>query len=196
MLRKQLPSGYRTAYWITAPEHEKGIGLLLSEDPVQSGTWMYFPASSQVVHVAIRGLSALASDFSCEDLRVGAPLTDYGFRALGPASLDGVSTLQVEMVPRTERLRSELGFSKSVGWVRDDIWLIVRADYYDENGKVFKTFRAGDVQQVQGIWTARRFTMENLRAQHSTEVRLAEVDYGVRLSEDLFAPDRLAHAAP
>ena len=194
--RKRLASGYRTSYRITAPGHEEGIGLLLSEDSSQRGMWMYFPASKQLVRVATRGLSALASDFTCEDLLVAVPLADYRFRTLGRDRLDGAAVLRVEMKPVSERLRTELGFSKAVGWVREDLWMIVRADYYDDAGKVFKTFRALDVEKVQGVWTVRRFSMRNHRAQHGTEVQVAEVDYSVRLADELFTPDRFPQAAP
>jgi hypothetical protein len=191
MQRKRLAAGYRTAYRITAPDHENGIGLLLSEDTAQPGMWMYFPSSRQLLHVATRGFSALASDFNCEDLLVSVPLADYQFRVLGRENIDGVSAIQVEMTPRSERLRNELGISKCVGWVRDDIWLIVRADYYDENGNVFKSFHAGDIKLIQGIWTAQTFTMHNYRAQHSSEVRVVQTDYSVRLPNEAFTPDRL-----
>jgi hypothetical protein len=196
MQRKRLSSGYRTTYWITAPDHEKGIGLLLSEDTAQRGMWMYFPGSRQLLHVATRGLSALASDFSCEDLLVEVPLADYDFRVLGRDSVDNASAIRVEMTPRTERLRSELGFSRSIGWVREDIWLIARADYYDENNVVFKRFHARDVAQVQGVWTVRAFTMDNDRAHHGTDVRVADVTYTVTLPQDTFTPDRLAAGLP
>jgi hypothetical protein len=194
--RKRLASGYRTTYWITAPEHEQGIGLLLSEDATQHGMWMYFPSARQLVRVASRGLSALESDFSCEDLRVAVPLADYEFQTLGRDNAGGVSTYRVEIKPRGERLRAELGFSRSVGWVRDDLWLIVRADYYDEDGKVFKSFRAEDMQQMEGVWTVRRFFMQNWRAQHGTEVRVTAADYSVRLPEELFTSSRFANGPP
>jgi Outer membrane lipoprotein-sorting protein len=192
--RRQFPSGYRTSYRILAPDHEEGIGLLLSEDPAQRGMWMYFPASKQRVRVASRGLSALASDFSCEDLLVAVPLAEYEFRTLGRASHRGLSCLRVEMVPRTERLRLELGFSRAVGWVREDIWLITRADYEDPQGNVFKAFLAEDVERIDGIWTVKRFSMENRRARHATEVRVIEVDYGARPAEARFSPERFHEA--
>ncbi len=191
MQRKRFPAGYRTAYWITAPEHEMGIGLLVSEGAPRSAMWMYFPGSRQLVGVKSRGLSALASDFSCEDLLVEVPLADYDLRTLGRERLGEGFALKVEMTPRTERLRSELGFSKSVGWVREDLWVIVQADYHDEEGKVFKRFRAEEITKVEGIWTVRRFAMQNLRAQHGTEVRVADVDYSVGLADELFTPERL-----
>jgi hypothetical protein len=190
MVRRQFPTGYRTAYDILAPDHEKGIGLLLSEDPAQRGMWMYFPASRQVIHVASRGLSALASDFSCEDLLVSLPLAEYDFRTLGRDRVGGLSCLRVEMRPNIERLRLELGFARAIGWVREDIWLIVRADYEDEKGQVFKSFAAADVEPVDGIWTVKRFAMDNRRARHATEVRVAEVDYSALTAEDRFSPER------
>jgi hypothetical protein len=196
MQRKRLPSGYRTTYWITAPDHEKGIGLLLSEDAVQRGMWMYFPGSRQLLHVATRGLAALASDFTCEDLLVEVPLADYDFQVLGRDEVDHTPAIRVAMTPRTERLRSELGFSRSIGWVRDDIWLIARAEYYDENGDVFKRFHATDVAQVDGVWTVRTFTMDNVRARHGTDVRVAEVTYAVTLPQAAFTPGRLADGLP
>lgn len=186
--RRLYPDGYRTSYVITAPDHEQGIGLLLSEDPAQRGMWMYFPANTQLLRVASRGLSALASDFSCEDLLVGVPLADYEFRLLERTTLDGRPCSKVEMKPATERLRLELGFSRAIGWVREDIWLIARADYEDPGGNVFKTFLAEDVRLVDGVWTVGRFTMKNLRAKHSTEVTVAEVDYQARPPAERFAP--------
>lgn len=184
--RKRLDSGYRTIYWTLAPEHENGIGLLLSEDAAQHGMWMYFPAARQVVHVVTQGLPALASDFSCADLLAEVPLADYEFRVLEREQWDGVPVFRVEMKPRTERLRSELGFANSVGWVRSDMWMIVRADYFDDQGTAFKTFRAEDIALVQGIWTARKLIMKNHRAGHSTEVRVIEVDYALHLVEEAF----------
>lgn len=187
-LRRLYPDGYRTSYVITAPDHEQGIGLLLSEDPAQRGMWMYFPANRQLLHVASRGLSALASDFSCEDLLVSVPLADYEFRLLERTTFDGRPVSKVEMKPVTERLRLELGFSRAVGWVREDIWLIARAEYEDQAGVVFKTFLADDVRLVDGVWTVQRFSMRNLRARHATEVTVTEIDYSAKAPAERFAP--------
>jgi len=191
MQRERLASGYRTIYRISIPDHEKGIGLLISEDTKQHGMWMYFPNTRQVIGVASRGFPALASDFSCEDLLVGVPLADYDFRILGKDLIEGRETVKVEMTPRTERLRSELGFSKSVGWVRENLSIIVRADYYDDDGKVFKTFRAEEIERRHGIWTVGKMEMENFRARHASEVRVLDTDYSIRFTDDVFTPKRM-----
>jgi hypothetical protein len=186
--RRQFGLAYRTIFWIVRPEHEQGIGLLLSEDEDARGMWMYFPLTRQTIHVVSRGLSALATDFSCEDLLATVPMQDYNFRILGRERFaDGVA-LRVEMRPHTERLQQELGFANSIGWVREDIPMIVQAEYLDADGQVFKRFRTGDVAMIDGIWTARGFSMENLRANHRTEIRVASVDYFVDPASALYRP--------
>jgi hypothetical protein len=184
--RLRFETGYRSIYWITAPEHEKGIGLLLSEDAAQRGTWMYFPAAKQTVHVVSRGLPALASDFTGEDLQVKVSLSDYTFRLLGSEPMNGFVTYRIEMKPNNDRLRNELGYANSIGWVRGDIWMIARADYLDEDGVVFKTFHADNIEQTQGIWAAHKLTMQNSRAGHVTEVSVLAIDYSYRFPSDIF----------
>jgi hypothetical protein len=192
MRRTRLKSGYRTTYWIDSPDHEKGIALLISEDSSQHGMWMYFPVSRQVLHVVSRGFPALASDFTCEDLMAEIPLEDYEFRVIGKEKVAGTSLVKIEMIPRDERLRSELGFSKSVGWVRDDIWMIVRADYYDDNGELFKSFQAEDIKKIHGVWTVRTFSMQSRRIQHGTRIHMMDVDYSLRLPDTDFVPGKLS----
>jgi hypothetical protein len=189
--RKRFGSSYRTAYRIDAPDHEKGLGLLLSEDPLERGMWMYFPATRKSVPVASRGFPAMATDFNCEDLLVSVELKDFEFRVLGRDRVNEFRAILVEMKPRNDAVRNELGFSRAVGWVREDIWLIARADYYDESGSLFKTFRAEQAERVEGIWTPRRMSMENHRIQHRTDVRIAQVDYSSRFADESFEANRM-----
>lgn len=189
--RKRYGESYRSAYWVTAPEHERRIGLLLSEDLSPIGMWMYFPATRQTSSIATRGFPALGSDFDCEDLLEQVPLSSFQFHFLGRATENGIAIAEVEMVPATDRLRAELGFSRSVGWVREDIGMIERAEYYDEQGAIFKRFAAEQIKKVHGIWTAHLLSMENLRAHHRTEVRVLDADYLLAIPDANFSPDAL-----
>lgn len=193
--RKRFPAGYRTLYRILSPDHEAGIELLISEGDRAPAMWMYFPSAGRVVPVAARGFAALATDFACEDLLAEMPLGDYEFRLLkGDPGRAAVVT--IEMIPRSERLQRELGFSRAVGVVRTDIWMIVRADYYSDGGLLFRTYTADDVGRIDGVWTARRLSMENHRAGHKTTVHVTEADYAAHLPDELFiAKSAVAGAA-
>lgn len=190
--RRAMPDGNRTLYYVDTPKHEEGIILLVAEDSALNGLWMYFPSSDHLLRVASRGLSALGSDFSCEDLKLAFPLQDYNFRIIGRARHKGSPTLRIEMKPREPRLQRELGFDHAVGWVREDIAMIVRSDYYDSEGNLFKTFQVEELKKIQGIWTATRTSMANLRANHRTDVTISDVRYFLDLKKESLAPDTLA----
>lgn len=191
MKRASFPGGFRTLYRVTAPPHVEGISLLLNEDRARPGMWMHFSSSNRLIPVVTRGLSALASDFSCEDLRNLYRLHEYSFRTLRREQVAGRSTLVVEMLPKTEMLQRELGYTRSVGWVREDIAMIIRAEYYDAGDRPFKTFRSDEVERVQGIWTARKYSMVNHRARHRSDVEVLEVRYGTSFPGEKFEPETL-----
>lgn len=191
--RKQLDTGYRTTYRITDPDHLDGITLMISEDDDQKGMWMYFPAGDHLVPVVTRGLSALASDFSCEDLKEEYPLEEYAFRNLGTATLHGETTYMIEMIPQGERLSMELGYNRVVGWVLADRFILIKAEYFDEKQEgPYKTFEAELPKMVGGVWTVMAYKMTNHRAAHSTDATVRQVHYGQRLSEERFVPKALA----
>ncbi|MGD2115769.1 MAG: outer membrane lipoprotein-sorting protein, partial [Acidobacteriota bacterium] len=183
--------GYRTAYRVEEPEHEHGIVLLVAEDETLDGFWMYFPRSDHLLPVATRSLSALGSDFICEDLRNVWPAADYEFEALGRTEVDGVECLEVQMTPASYQLRRELGFDRAVGCVREDNWVIIRSRYYDDEGNHFKTYRAKRVERVQGVWTVLESEMVNHRNDHRSTVEMLSVDYDHAASETALAPDAL-----
>jgi hypothetical protein len=194
--RKLLPAGYRTSFRITAPPHLAGIALLLLEDAEHNGMWMYFPEGEKLVPVVTRGLSALASDFSCEDLRVAFPLKDYDFRNLGLETLDGRSVYRIEMVPRGERLQQELRVARAIGWVLADRWILVQAEYFaSDDVKPFKVFHAERIDRVDGVWTVRKYSMVNHRAGHATEAEVVDVHYHLKIPAERLAPEAL-RAAP
>jgi hypothetical protein len=174
-----------------APDHLGGISLLLAEDREMPGMWMYLPNADHLVPVVTRGLSALASDFTCEDLKLSLPLEDYEFAILGTETRDNRLHYRIQMTPRSDRLQAELGFGKAIGWVRADIWTIVRAEYLDRAGQVFKTFTAREAELVQGIWTIKRYTMTNHRAQHETDAQIVSVRYGLDLPAKWFTSEAL-----
>jgi hypothetical protein len=194
--RKQLATGYRSRYRLTAPDHLVGISLLIAEDREMGGMWMYLPNADHLVPVVTRGLSALASDFTCEDLRLSVPLGDYDFAMLGADTIQGKTAYKIEMRPRTERMRSELGFAKSIGWVLPASWMIVRAEYLDAQGAVFKTFQGSLPESVQGTWTIRHYVMTNHRARHETEADVVSVRYGLQWPKAAFEPEALKAPMP
>lgn len=194
--RKAFPGGYRSLYRITGPESLAGLALLVAEDDALSGMWMYFPATGQVVKVASRGLSALATDFTCEDLRVTFPLEQYHFATLRRDRVAGRPALVVERVPATERLQRELGWSRSLGWVDAERWIVLKVQFFDHRDRLFKTFSAQAPEPLQGVWTLTRYAMTNHRAEHATTVEVRQARYDLDLPAGAFEPESLGGGSP
>lgn len=177
LLRRRTETGYRSRFTVLAPEKAAGLAVLLVEEEPESKIWLYFPASREKTEILTRGLSALGSDFACEDLRLIFPPSDYEFATLGREMVGGHACWKVEMKPRTAALQRALGFARAVGWVRDDAALIVRADFFDAYGQLSKTFRSDAPVLIDGVWTLRRYSMISLRTHHRTDVVVTAVDY-------------------
>jgi hypothetical protein len=186
--RKKFEGGYRTRYFVESPEALRGVTMLIAEDLSQP-MWVYLPYAGVLTPIASRGFAALASDFSCEDLRVARMLDDYTFRTMGTEKIAGVEYVQVEMIPRDDRLRGELGFSRAIGWIRPGPWLIERAEYFDAAGKRLKTFTAARLERIGGVWIHRELRMEDAPTNHVSEVHLERVELDVPLAVARFEPD-------
>ena len=157
--------GFRSVYSIVEPPRLEGLELLVIDGTEDDQMWMYFPLNDQLVRVVTRGLSALSTDFTCEDLKLTMPLEDFDFRVLSRStSSEGVGVVDVELVPRTDRLKAELGYARAIGTVREDTWIITRAEYFDDKGALFKVFTGSDIRQHEGVWLIHHRTMTNLRA--------------------------------
>jgi len=93
----------------------------------------------------------------------------------------------VQGVPKTEALVKNLGYSKTVNYIRKDNDLAIRIDYWDRKGQELKHFHAAEVKRIQGIWTATRMVMENVQTGHRTEMVFSDQHYNSGLSDRKFS---------
>jgi hypothetical protein len=105
--------------------------------------------------------------------------------------LNGKLCYVVEALPTSPEVVDETGYSRSLWWIRKDIWVVLRAQFYDKYGKLLKTYRAEKFKKIQRIWTTRLITVENQQTHHSTLLEIEEVQYNKDLQESLFKKESL-----
>jgi len=151
--------------------------------------WLYLPALKKVRRISAsdRGDYFMGTDFTFEDIKQTPELEDYNWSWLGTDSVDGFDCWVVEGEPKTDALKKDLGYSKTVNYIRKDIDLAVRIDYYDRKGQELKHFRVTEVKQVQGIWTATKMTMNNVQSGHYTDMEFSDLRYNTGLSDRIFS---------
>jgi hypothetical protein len=70
-------------------------------------------------------------------------------------------------------------------WIRKDTYTMARIENYVRD-QVVRRLDYGDVANVQGIWTARRLEMADLRRGSRTRLTLDKLEYNVPLRAEDF----------
>ena len=90
----------------------------------------------------------------------------------------------------------ELGYGRSLNWVDQDSWIIVKGQLWDVNLNPLKDLYVGDIRQVDGYWTRHKLTLLNHKSGHKTEFTFSEVDYKEPVRDSLFSRQALTRGVP
>ena len=198
---KSTSMNIQTLYLFTVPQNLNGIALLIHEPrPSLEGrgegrdyVWLYLPAFDKIFEIQnpYRGHNILGTDISYEDSKQFLSLTDYTYKFLREERLNENLCSVVEGLPKSNEVLEETGYSRTLWWVRNDIWMILKAEYFDNNERLLKTYRAEKIKKIRNIWTSHLITMENQQTQHKTILEIEKVQYNRGLSKALFDRDSL-----
>ena len=169
----------------TAPPEVKGVALLIINHPDRaSDQWMWTPALQRERRIALQDRSTrfFGTDFSFEDLEE-RDVTQFEYRLLAEQAIDGTACWRIESTP-TQRKVSQ--YTRSEVWVRKDTYALAQMENFIKNDLV-RRLKYSDFVQVQGIWTARRLEMTDLRRNSTTILSLEKLQYNVPLREEDFA---------
>ena len=174
----------RVVLRFTAPAEVKGVALLVVNHPDRaSDQWMWTPAIERDRRIALQDRSTrfFGTDFSFEDLEE-RDVNQYEYAMLGDETIDGAACWKIESVPQQ---RKSSQYTKSIVWIRKDNHAFARIESYIKDAAV-RRLDYSDIQNVQGIWTARRLEMTDLRRGSRTRLTLDKLQYNAPMSEDDF----------
>jgi hypothetical protein len=167
-----------------APPEVKGTALLIVNHPDRaSDQWMWTPALQRERRIALQDRSTrfFGTDFSFEDLEE-RDVNQYNYRLFGDEPIDGIASWKIESVP-TEKKTSQ--YTKSIVWIRKDTYSLANIENYIKND-VVRRLKYSDFAQVQGIWTARRLEMHDLRRNSRTVLALDKLQYNIPAKDENF----------
>ncbi len=173
----------------TAPAEVKGVALLVVNHPDRaSDQWMWTPSLERDRRIALQDRSArfFGTDFSFEDLEE-RDVSQYDYSLVGDEPLDGEACWKIESVPRQTKSSQ---YTRSIVWVRKSTYTFARIDNLIKDQVVRRLIYA-DMANVQGIWTARRLEMSDLRTGSRTLLTLDQLRYNVPLNEEDFTVQAL-----
>jgi len=168
----------------TAPAEVKGVALLVVNHPDRSSDqWMWTPAIGRDRRIALQDRSTrfFGTDFSFEDLEE-RDVDQYDYRFTGEEAIDGAPCWRIEARPKQGKTSQ---YTLSRTWIRKDNYVPAQYENFVKDQPV-RRLQQKDIQNVQGIWTARTLEMTDLRRKSRTVLRLEKLEYNIPLKDDQF----------
>ncbi len=168
----------------TQPAEVKGVALLVVNHPDRaSDQWMWTPAIERDRRIALQDRSTrfFGTDFSFEDLEE-RDVAQYEYALLGDDTLDGVATWKIQSTPARTKTSQ---YTRSIVWIRKDNYAVAQIENYAKE-QVVRRLRYADIQNVQGIWTAKVLEMTDLKRNSRTRLTLDKLQYNVPMKDEDF----------
>jgi hypothetical protein len=175
----------RAVLRFTAPPEVKGVALLVVNHPDRaSDQWMWTPAIERDRRIALQDRSTrfFGTDFSFEDLEE-RDVDQYDYALLGEESIDGAPAWKIQSTPKQTKSSQ---YTRSIVWIRKDSYALARIENYARE-KLVRRLNYSDIQNVQGIWTARQLEMFDLTRSSHTQLTLEKLQYNLPLKEEDFS---------
>lgn len=174
----------RSVLRFTAPAEVKGVALLVVNHPDRaSDQWMWTPAIERDRRIALQDRSTrfFGTDFSFEDLEE-RDVDQYDYSLLGDEAVDGAPCWKIESIPRQAKSSQ---YTRSIVWIRKDNYAFARIENYLK-AKLVRRLAYSNIENVQGIWTARIMEMADLTRGSRTRLTLDKLQYNVPMKDDDF----------
>ena len=165
----------------TAPPEVKGVALLVvNHSDRASDQWMWTPAIERDRRIALQDRSTrfFGTDFSFEDLEE-RDVDQYDYSSMGDEVVDGVQCWKIQSTPKEAKSSQ---YTRSIVWVRKADYAFARIENYARD-QVVRRLNYSDIENVQGIWTAKKMEMADLRRGSRTRLSLDKLEYNVALAD-------------
>lgn len=190
MFAAKTPAGARSLLRFKEPADVAGVALLVIENKgAANDQWLYMPALKQEpkrISGGQKNQSFLGTDFTFADLE-GRDPAQWRHSLLREEVLDGQPTWVIESKPLVS---AEADYQRTVQWVRQDAYVPVRVEFYDNQG-LLKVLTVEKLEKVGEYWTAGKTKMENVVKKHATVLEVQEQRNNIEFPADFFSPRQL-----
>jgi hypothetical protein len=184
--------------FFSSPADVKHTGFLTYDydDPERDDEqWLYLPALKKTKRIASSDKSGsfMGSDLNYSDM-TSRNLEDYNFTMKDELDVNGHPAWLIESIPRTKKVIKETGYSKSLLFIRQDNFYVIRAIHWVDDGGYLKYVDVKNLEQIDGIWIGTEmhvFKKKGKSVVHRTELRWKNIQFNQNLEEELFTIRRL-----
>ncbi|MBL4825780.1 MAG: outer membrane lipoprotein-sorting protein [SAR324 cluster bacterium] len=182
-----------------SPADVKNTGFLTfdyDESGKDDDQWLYLPALRKTKRIASgdKSGSFMGSDLNYSDM-TSPDLDLYDYTLMKETEVKGTKVWQIKTVPKTKAEAEKSGYSKSVVFIRQDNFMMIRAVRWVYKKKRNKYFDARKIEKIDGIWVSTELhvtTKSGKKTLHKTILKQNNIRFNQdEVNEDLFTIRRL-----
>jgi hypothetical protein len=188
---------YSLMFFLT-PADVKDTGFLtydyddLDRDDDQ---WLYLPALKKTKRIAAgdKSGSFMGSDFNYSDMSSRA-LDRYDYTLMKETEVNGHKVWQIQGIPNTKEEINRTGYTKSIVFVRQDNFVVIRSVGWLKKGSRLRYFDVKTLEEIEGIWVATEMTMTTKKGKatlHKTVLKSSNVKFNQDLDLEDFSVRKL-----
>jgi len=161
-----------------APADVKGVSFLSLSD---EDMWLYMPAFHKIRRIAshVKNENFMGTDFTYDDMAQSNYTKKYSAKIL---KSDDV-TIVLELTPKPGK---NVGYKKLVMTVDKKTYLPTRIEFTNKNAKLQKILTNRSIEKIDGYWTPKEMTMEDVLKRHKTVMILSEIKNNIGLKPLIF----------
>ena len=183
---KKLANGIDARYLeVTGPFNLKDTRYLFYDrSQRRDDQYMYVPFMKRILRMSekTRREPFLGSTFYVNDI-VEPPIDAYTYAFVGSDVVAQRNCQLVESVPKNAAGET---YGKSIFAIDPVDLVVVRAQLYDHDGKLLKVHTVDKLEKIDGHWTPRLQTMQNVQESSSSELATVDIQYDAPIGDDVF----------
>ncbi len=157
--------------------------------------WLYLPALRKTKRIASSNKSGsfMGSDLNYSEM-TDRNLDDYDFTLKKEMDVNGVKTWLIESIPRSKKVIKETGYKKSLLFIRQDNYFVIRGVNWVRDGGYLKYMDVKTLEQIDGIWIATEMHVTKKKGKkfaHKTVLKLYDVKFNQKLDYEMFTVRRM-----
>jgi hypothetical protein len=183
----------KSLMFFISPSDYEGIAYLSFEwedTSKEDDSWLYLPALGKPTRIAAENESGSfqGSDFSYADIN-GLDYEDFNYELLQENDpVDGHDAWVIQSTPKDRTIVKKTGYTGAKSWVRKDNYMVVKSIIDVKKAKKVKYFVAKDIEEIQGVWTAKTLQMVTTRhgkKESASVLKLSNIVYNESVDENM-----------
>ena len=186
-----------------SPADVKNTGFLTydyNESGKDDDQWLYLPALRKTKRIAAgdKSGSFMGSDLNYSDMTT-PDLDLYDYTLMKETEVRGKKVWQIEAVPKNKDEAEKSGYSKSVIFIRQDNYVMIRAVRWVHKKRRNKYLDVKKLEKIDGIWVSTEMhvtTKTGKKTLHKTILKQNNIRFNQdEVNADLFTVRRLEKGA-